>query len=288
MKPPVFSYQDPRTLPEGLDALAEHGDDARVLAGGQSLLPLLTMRLVRPRVVVDINKVDGLGRMSRDGGALRIGALVRAFAAERDAEVADALPVLAEAIGHIAHPQIRNRCTIGGNIAHADPSSELPAVLAALDGAVRLVSRGGERVVGWDEFFRSGFVTARGPDELLTEVIFPIRPGFAFRFREFARHRGGTAIAAVCVGLRVQEGIVSEARLAAIGVADRPVRLLEAEGALAGRRLDAGAAEQAGALASLEVDPPTDVHGGAVFRRGILAALVRRTIEGWDREEQAA
>ncbi len=300
MKPAVFSYLDPRTVEEALAALAEHGDDASVLAGGQSLIPLLNMRLARPEVVVDINRVAGLGELRHEpapppgagpgttAGAVRVGALVRAAQVERAAEVARALPVLTEAVRHIAHPQIRNRTTIGGNIAHADPSSELPAVLAALDGSVRLTRSAGERVVGWERFFVSVFATAREPDELVTEVIFPIPAGLRFRYVEFARHHGDFPVAGVCLGLRVASGVIAEARLAATGVADRPVRLREVERALAGQPVGAATARAAGELAASAVDPPADVHGTAAFRRGVTATLVRRTIESWDVEGAAA
>jgi carbon-monoxide dehydrogenase medium subunit len=189
--------------------------------------------------------------------------------------------VLAEAVRHIAHPQIRNRTTIGGNIAHADPSSELPAVLAALDGAVVLRSSDGERTVGWEEFFVSVFTTAREPEELVTEVVFPVPPGLDFRWAEFARHHGDFPVAGVCLGLSVSAGVVREARLAATGVADRPMRLREVEAALTGAVLGEETAREAGRLAGRAVDPPSDVHGGGEFRSAILATLVRRAIASW-------
>ncbi|WP_200827706.1 FAD binding domain-containing protein [Thermomonospora echinospora] len=286
MKPAVFSYLDPRTLEEALGALADHGDDASVLAGGQSLVPLLNMRLARPEVVVDVNRVPGLDALRVDAGAVRVGALVRAAAVERDPAVAGALPVLAEAVRHIAHPQIRSRTTIGGNIAHADPSSELPAVLAAVDGAVVLRSAEEERTVGWEEFFVSVFTTAREPEELVTEVVFPVRPELEFRWVEFARHHGDFPVAGVCLGLSLADGAVRQARLAATGVGDRPLRLREVEAALTGSVLGPETAREAGELAGRAVDPPSDVHGSGDFRRAILATLVRRTIESWPGQAQ--
>jgi carbon-monoxide dehydrogenase medium subunit len=286
VKPAVFSYLDPRTVEEALDALGEHGDDASVLAGGQSLVPLLNMRLARPEVVVDINRVPGLDASRVEAGAVRVGALVRAATVEKDPALADALPVLADAVRHIAHPQIRNRTTIGGNVAHADPSSELPAVLAALDGAVVLRSADGERTVGWEEFFVSVFTTAREPEELVTEVVFPVRPELEFRWTEFARHHGDFPVAGVCLGLDVEDGVVRAARLAATGVGDRPVRLREAEAALTGAALGAETARAVGELARRAVDPPSDVHGSGDFRRAVLATLVRRTIETWPDRSQ--
>lgn len=283
MKPAVFAYRDPRTLGDALALLAEHGDDASVLAGGQSLIPLMNMRLARPELIVDINRVPGLDSLRCDAHAVSIGATVRAVTVERDPGVAHVLPMLATAVAQIAHPQIRNRTTIGGNVAHADSSSELPAVLAALDGAVRLRSLNAERVVAWNDFFVSTFVTARVSDELLTEVIFPVPQGFSFRYEEFARHRGDFPVAGVCLGLRVADGVVSGARMAATGVSDRPVRLSAAEARVTGTPLErlSSQAPEIGQLAAAAVEPPADVHGTREFRRGILATLVRRTLENW-------
>lgn len=288
MKPAVFAYLDPRTLEEAVDVLDKHGDDASVIAGGQSLVPLLNMRLARPEVVVDINRVPGLAEVRCEAEAVRIGALTRAATVEKDPRIARTLPVLVEAVGCIAHPQIRNRTTIGGNVAHADPSSELPAVLAALDGSVTLRARYGERMVSWEEFFLSVFTTAREPNELVTEVAFPVRPEFRFRWTEFARHHGDFPVAGLCLGLRISDGTVLEARLAATGVGDRPVRLRAAEAFLAGRELGESTAREAGELAATAVDPPTDIHGGSDFRRAVLATLVRRTIGSWQENGEAA
>ena len=168
MKPAAFEYVAPQQVDEALEILAHRGDDTSILSGGQSLMPLLNMRLARPEVLLDANRLAELSSWEIIGGEVRVGALVRAAVLERDAQLRAALPVLPEAISHIGHPQIRNRTTIGGNIAHADPSSELPGVLAALDGSVELRSSTAARTLSWDEFFVTVFTSAREPDEMVT------------------------------------------------------------------------------------------------------------------------
>jgi len=279
MKPPAFEYRRPTSVEEALAVLAEHGPDAAVLAGGQSLVPLLNLRLSRPEVVVDINRLPGLAGVRVTETAVEVDALVRARALERDAAAGSALPVLHEALAVVAHPQIRNRTTIGGNISHADPSSELPGVLAALDGRVRLESAArGAREVGWEEFFLGVFTTAKEPDELLTGVVFPRAAGWQWRFREVSRRQGDYPMAGLCAGVRVGGGVIEEARLVAIAVADRPLRLRAAEQALVGQPVGEAAVEQASAAATEGWEPMSDLHGTADYRRGLVRTLVRRSL----------
>jgi aerobic carbon-monoxide dehydrogenase medium subunit len=279
VRPAVFNYRDPRSLDEALDLLREIGSDAAILAGGQSLMPLLNMRLAVPEVVVDINRVAGLDDVAVEAGTVRIGSMARARTVERDKATSSVLPVLIEALQQVAHPQIRNRTTIGGSIAHADPSSELPGVLAALDGSVTLTSSTRVRTVGWDDFFISVFTTSREPDELVTAVSFPVLEDFRFRFDEFARRKGEYPIVGLCAGTALDNGRIVGARMAAIGVGTVPMRLRRAESALLDAQMDDVKAHEAAAeVAAQEVDPPQDVHASTAFRRGLLSTLVRRAL----------
>lgn len=277
MKPPVFEYRDPASLTEALSLLAEHGADASILAGGQSLIPLLNLRLARPEIVIDINRIPDLDTVDVNADRVRVGALARVRRLERDHGIRRAAPALSDALGNIAHPQIRSRTTIGGNIAHADPSSELPGVLAAFDGTVELTSTGGVRRVAWHDFFETVFTTSRRPDEVLTAVEFPTPPGSAFSFTEVARRPGDYPLAGVCVG-RLADGSM---RIAVIAVSDRPVRLHSTETAARGADLSSDAVRrQIAREAAAEIDPVDDAHGSARFRRGLVATLVERTLTG--------
>lgn len=275
MKPPVFEYRDPISLAETLSLLSEHGADASILAGGQSLVPLLNLRLARPEYVIDINRVPGLDGVDISADRVRIGALARVRRLERDAAILRAAPALSEALGNIAHPQIRSRTTIGGNLAHADPSSELPGVLAAFDGSVELTGSSGVRMVSWSDFFQTVFTTSRQPDELLTAVEFPTPAGSTFAFSEVARRPGDYPLAGVCIG-RLADGSL---RISVIAIADRPVRLVATESAAKGADLSSLAVRrQIARDAAAEVDPIDDAHGSARFRRGLVATLVERTL----------
>lgn len=282
MKPPLFRYTAPTSLEEALAVLAEHGDEVSVLSGGQSLVPLLNMRLARPEVLLDLNRVmglDGLQRSTESGQpAFHVGALVRARRLELDEQVRAELPVVGVAISHVGHPQVRNRTTIGGNVAHADPSSELPGVLAALDGEVVLTSVRGSRVVGWEEFFVSVFTTSREPDELVTEVRLPVCPEWRFDFVEFARRHGDFPIVALTLGTRIEGGRLTGLRVSATGVGERVVRLGVTEGLIADRPLDASLIDELVASAQAEVDPTADAAGSADYRRSLVGTLLRRCL----------
>ncbi|MCW2904512.1 MAG: carbon monoxide dehydrogenase medium chain, partial [Streptosporangiaceae bacterium] len=235
MKPPAFDYQEPRTLNEIVELLARADQDATVLAGGQSLVPLLNLRLARPDVVVDINRVPGLDGIEVADDAVTIGAMARLSALERDGALDDALPIVPEAIRLVAHPQIRNRTTLGGSLCHADPAAELPAVAIALDARLHLRSRDAGRTEDAADFFQSVFTTTRRPEELLTAVEFPRHPGFRFCFEEVARRHGDFPFVGLCLGVQIEDGVVTAARLAGAGIAERPLRLPVTEGALVGR-----------------------------------------------------
>jgi len=275
MKPPLFAYRDPETLEEVLSLLEEHGSDASLLAGGQSLLPLLNLRLARPEVIIDLRRVAGLDGVEVDAQGVRLGAMVRARAVERSLRIREVAPALSDAVACIAHPQIRSRTTIGGNIAHADPSSELPGVMAAFEGRVELTSAKGSRWVPWSEYFITVFTTAREPEEFVTRVDFPLEAGMTYSFREIARRPGDYPLAAVCCGLAWDGDVISRARVAAVAVADRPVRLPDVEEALMGRSAkDPSVVREVRAIAAESTPAHDDGHGSARYRRSIVGTLL--------------
>ncbi len=279
MKPPPFEYHAVASVDEAVALLGEHGEDAKVLAGGQSLVPLLALRLARPAHLVDINGVEALTSLA-NGDGLAVGSLVRQRVAERSEQVASANPLLVRALGLIGHSAIRNRGTIGGSIAHADPAAELPSVLLALDGEVEARSARGVRTVPAADLFQGFLTTSLAPDELLTAVRFPAwQPGTGWSFQEFSRRSGDFAIAGVAAMVRTDKnGMIADARIALSGMGPTPVRAPKAEAALAGQQpADATwAAASQDAVAGL--DPPADIHGTAAYRRHLAGALVRRAL----------
>jgi carbon-monoxide dehydrogenase medium subunit len=281
MKPAPFAYRAPGSLEDALALLAEHCGDAKLLAGGQSLIPVMNFRLAQPALLVDLNRVTELDfvRAGEDGG-LRLGALVRQRRLERDPLVARRAPLLAEAVPHIAHPQIRNRGTLGGSLAHADPAAELPAVAVALGARFRLRRAAGERWVEAADFFRGLFTTALEPDEALAEVAVPPPPercGWAFL--EQARRHGDYAQVGVAamVGLG-EDGACRAARLVYLAVGERPLAAAAAA-ALVGGRLTGEAVAAAAAAAAREMEPASDVHASAAFKRHLTRVLTRRALE---------
>jgi carbon-monoxide dehydrogenase medium subunit len=279
MKLPSVEYEAPTTVAEVVGLLAEHQDEASVLAGGQSLIPLLALRLARPAVLVDVNGVTELSGMSRVNGWLAVGAMTREYMAEESAAVAEAVPLLAAALPLIGHEAIRNRGTIGGSLAHADPAAELPAVARALDAEFVVRSTSGERVIPAAEWFEGYLSTARRPDEVLVEVRFPTAaPGTGVAFLEVARRHGDFAIVGLAASLTLADGAISDARLAFSGVADVPVRALDAEALLVGERPSAQLFEEAARRATADLDPPADLHGSSEYRKKVAATLVRRAL----------
>ena len=278
MKPPPFAYECPTEVADAVALLAQHGADARPLAGGQSLVPLLNFRLARPAVLVDLNRIVALGHVTVEDGALRIGAMARQAAIEADLNVARGWPLLTEAIGHIAHPQIRNRGTVGGSLAHNDPAAELPAVMLALDAQMTAQGPEGARTVQADDFFAGTMETALAPDELLTEIRVPAPPeGTGWGFQEAARRQGDFALVAVAVLLRpsgTAGGIA--ARVVVTGTGDGPARMREAESILAAQGTDGDACEAAGSAAAESSLPADDPHAPGWYRKRLVAALTRR------------
>lgn len=290
MKPPPFLYACPDTLDEALALLAEHGDEAKVLAGGQSLVPLLSFRLARPTVLVDINRVAGLDRIDVTDGEVRFGSTVRERAAERSADVGAHAPMVAAALPFIGHEAIRTRGTIGGSIAHADPAAELPAVALAMDAELVATSAsGGERAIPAADFFQGFFTTALEPEEILTEVRIPRMPAATgVAVEEMARRHGDFAMVGAVVALTVADGSIAAARVALLNVSDAPVRAREAEEALVGASPTDETFRAAADLAVRDLEPASDLHATGDYRRRVAATLIRRALTRATAESQEA
>jgi carbon-monoxide dehydrogenase medium subunit len=281
LKPAPFRYFAPESVEEAVGLLAEHGDDARPLAGGQSLVPAMNFRLAQPAVLVDLNRVADLDSIAVVDGGLRLGAMVRQANAERDAHVRRLAPLLAETLPSIAHPQIRNRGTVGGSLAHADPAAELPAVCVALEGRLRLRSIGGDRWVAASEFYRGLFETALEAGELLVEVELPApAPRSGQAFLEIARRHGDFALVGVAAVVTLDEaGRCSAARVVLMSVGESPVSAAAAVAHLLGAEPSSERiAVAAAAAAHDDIDPPADLHASAAYRRHLAEVLVRRCL----------
>jgi aerobic carbon-monoxide dehydrogenase medium subunit len=277
MKLPPVDYEAPTAVPEAVELLAEHADEASVLAGGQSLIPLLALRLARPAVLIDINGIDELSGVSATDGWVAIGAMTRECVAEESEALASTVPLLTAALPLIGHEAIRSRGTIGGSLAHADPAAELPAVARALDAEFVVRGPSGERVIPAAEWFEGYLTTSRRPDELLVEVRFPAAGrGTGTSFQEVARRHGDFAIVGLAASLTLSEGVISDARLAFAGMSDVPVRAVDAEAVLVGEVPSAELFDEAAGRATDGVDPPADLHGSSDYRKKVAAALVRR------------
>jgi carbon-monoxide dehydrogenase medium subunit len=281
MKPAPFAYARPTSVEEARALLAAGDGEAKLLAGGQSLVPMLNMRLVRPAVVVDLNGIPELGRIaSAPDGGLLIGALARHADLAASPLVRARAPLLAEAARHVGHAAIRNRGTLGGSLAHADPAAELPAALVALDALLVLSGAGGARTLPAAQLFRGPLSTALAADEILTEIRVPAQaPGWGFA--EVARRPGDFALAGVAAVVRLAPGAPGrseQAHLVGFGLGDRPVRLTPAEDVVGGARPDAETAARAAAVAGEACDPPSDVHGSAEYRRHLAAVLAETAL----------
>jgi carbon-monoxide dehydrogenase medium subunit len=277
MKLPPVEYEAPTTVAEAVDLLAEHADEASVLAGGQSLIPLLALRLARPEVLIDVNGIGELSGVAATDGWVAIGAMTREYVAEASTTIADSVPLLAAALPLIGHEAIRSRGTIGGSLAHADPAAELPAVARALDAVFVVRGQSGERVIPAAEWFEGFLMTSRRPDELLVEVRFPAAgPGTGVSFHEVARRHGDFAIVGLAASLVLSGGVINDARLAFAGLSDVPVRAAAAEDLLVGERPSAELFDEAARLATENVHPPDDLHGSSDYRKTVAAVVLRR------------
>lgn len=280
MKLPSFEYHLAESVEEAVGLLAEFGDECKVLAGGQSLVPLMAFRLARPAHLIDVNSLADLAHIS-DGDGLEIGAMVRHREAERSDTVIAEAPMVAAALGYVGHAAVRNRGTVGGSIAHADPAAEMPAVLTALDGQVVARSTRGERTIGADTFIQGFLTTDLEPDELVTAIRVPPRSAATgWAFDEFSRRNGDFAIVGVATMISLAtDGRVSSARLVFSGVGSTPMRAVEAERAMVGEtpspELWALAADQAASA----LDPPADLHGSPAYRRQLARVLAARSLQ---------
>ena len=281
MKPAKFDYYDPTSLEEALALLDTHQGDGKVLAGGQSLMPLLNMRLARPNIVVDINRIQELNYVRASDGGIAIGALARQRALQTEQLIAERMPILQEAAYYIAHPQIRSRGTICGSIAHADPAAELPALALALEAEMTLGSAKGARSVGAETFFQSFFTTALAANEILTEVRFPALPkDSAWSVLEISRRHGDFAIVGIVAGLALDRDrqVIAQARLVYFGVGPTPIRVKAAEEALIGQAAAEPAFEAAAQSAKQGIDPSNDIHASEAYRRAVAASLTKRAL----------
>jgi CO/xanthine dehydrogenase FAD-binding subunit len=281
MKPAPFRYVAARSLEQALQLKAEHGDEARFLAGGQSLVPTMNFRLTQPALLIDINPLSEFAGVHKSAaGGVRIGALTRYRALERDPATARELPLIHEALPHIAHPQIRNRGTIGGNLAHADPASEMPAIVLALGGRLRAQSVRGERWIGAADFFLGALTTALAPDEMLTDVELPVAaPRSGACFMELARRRGDFAIIGVACTLRLDaDGRCSEARIGLCNAGDTPVVVAAAGDSLVGERIAPPQIDEAAAIVRRSIEPGGNVHASKEYQRHIAGVLTARAL----------
>lgn len=280
MKAPPFKYLRPQALEEVFEIFSRYGEEAKLLAGGQSLLPALNMRLASPAVLVDINAIGTLRGVCVEGGQLRIGALTRHCELERSSEIAQAVPLLRQAIQHVAHAAIRNRGTFGGSIAYADPAAELPAVTLTLGARFVLRSSKGERKVQADRFFRGMYETALQPDEVLIAAEFPIiRRDERFIFSELARRQGDFAIVGVCAQARIRAGCADSVRIGLLGAGAAPVLATAAMQALEGRRLDGDSIAEAQRLLERDIEPMGDLYATASTKRYLARVQLGRTLE---------
>ncbi len=280
MKLPRFEYHAPKSLDEALVLLAEMGDEARPLAGGQSLLPLMCLRLARPAHLVDLGGVGELRRLEVRDGALTIGGCVRQRTVERSPDVSGVCPLLAQALPLVGHPQIRSRGTIGGSVAHADPAAELPLVALVLDATLVTRSSRRTREIPASSFFESAFSTVIEPDELLAEIRLPASaPGARGAFREFSRRHGDFAVVGVAAYMNSgADGRIVGARLGFSGVDSTPVRVADAEAMLVGADPSPDLFEAVAHEAAEKLEPSSDLHGSSAYRRHLAAVLARRAL----------
>jgi CO/xanthine dehydrogenase FAD-binding subunit len=280
MKLPPFDYACPTTLPEAVQLLASN-DDAKALAGGQSLVPMLAFRLSQPALLVDLRKLADLRGIRISDKGVTLGAMVRWRDIEDDERLETAHPLLKAAIAHVAHYQIRNRGTVGGSIAHADPAAEMPGIAMTCDAEIGVVGKSGARVIQAADFFQGALTTALTPDEIIVEIRLPAWPvGRRWGFQEFARRRGDFAMAAAAVFYDQDErGKARNAHVGVIGVGDRPMRLTAVEDVLNGQTIDEATIAKADAATSAAVDPQDDIHASAAYRRSLVGTMVERALK---------
>jgi carbon-monoxide dehydrogenase medium subunit len=281
MKLPPFDYACPSSIAEAIALLASHRGEAKVLAGGQSLIPMLAFRVAAPAVLIDLRKIAELRRIGLANDGVTLGAMVRWRDILEHPELRTAHPLLMTAVAHVAHYQIRNRGTVGGSLAHADPAAELPAIAVTCDAGITVMGKAGERIIAARDFFRGPLTTALDAEEMVTEIRFPAWPAKRrFGFCEFARRRGDFALAGAAVFYDDSGGTADNAHVGAIGVADRPMRLGAVEEVLNGKAIDEETIGKAEAAASAAVDPPDDIHASGAYRKALIGVMVERALRG--------
>jgi len=281
MKMPPFDYACPATLPEALALLSAHDGDAKLLAGGQSLVPVLAFRLAAPKLLIDLRKLTDLRTINITPGGVTLGAMVRWCDIESDDRLFTAHPLLVAAVAHVAHYQIRNRGTVGGSIAHADPAAEMPGIAVTCEAEIVAASKAGTRIIKAGDFFQGALTTALEADEIIVEIRLPAWPvGRRWGFQEFARRRGDFALAAAALFYdRDASGKAANAHVGVIGVADRPLRLSSVEAVLNGTSIDAATIAQAEAATSAAINPDSDIHASGAYRKALAGTMVERALK---------
>ncbi|HUK22993.1 MAG TPA: xanthine dehydrogenase family protein subunit M [Terriglobales bacterium] len=280
MIPPAFEYLRPKTIPEAISLLQQHGEDAKILSGGQSLIPMMKLRLARPAFLVDINRIAGLAYIKEEGGFLKIGALTREADLEASPLIQSKYPIILDTAHVIADPQVRNMATVAGNLAHGDPANDHPATMLALGAQIVAMGAKGERVVAIEEFFLSVFTTALQPGEILTEIRIPAPPAHSGgAYFKLERKVGDFATAAVAAQVTLDgKGLCQKAGIGLTNVGPAPIKARKAEDFLRGKRLDAANIAQAAQLAAEDAQPSADLRGPAEYKKGLVKELARRAL----------
>ena len=290
MKPAAFDYVVADSIDMAVASLADGGGDAKIIAGGQSLVPMLNFRLLRPSVLIDINRIGDLAFIEEAGKKIRVGALTRHYQLETSPVIARHLPVLASAMTHVAHLAIRNRGTIGGSLSHADPAAELPMMALLLDAELHIASASGKRTIAARDFFVGALTVDLARDDIVTEIVLPkLPPKTGWGFEEVARRSGDFALAAAAATLTLSAGVISQARIALTGVGATPVRAAEAEALLVGQALEPGLINRIIDAVRAAIEPDTDLHASSDYRRHLGGVLAGRAVSAaWRRANESA
>ena len=290
MKPAAFDYVIADSIDMAVASLADGGGDAKIIAGGQSLVPMLNFRLLRPSVLIDINRIGDLAFIEEAGKKIRVGALTRHYQLETSPVIARHLPVLACAMTHVAHLAIRNRGTIGGSLSHADPAAELPMMALLLDAELHIASASGKRTIAARDFFVGALTVDLARDDIVTEIVLPkLPPKTGWGFEEVARRSGDFALAAAAATLTLSAGVISQARIALTGVGATPVRAAEAEALLVGQALEPGLIDRIIDAVRAAIEPDTDLHASSDYRRHLAGVLAGRAVSAaWRRANESA
>ncbi|WP_431324708.1 FAD binding domain-containing protein [Rhizobium sp. YTU87027] len=287
MKPSPFDYFAAHTVAEAAEALAAANGDGKIIAGGQSLMPMINFRLVKPTILIDINRIAGLDRIELNGSRLKIGATVRHYMTATNSLIERHVPILHDVMHHVAHMTVRNRGTFCGSVCHADPAAEMPMMTLLLDGTIIAMSVRGERQIPTSEFFTGSLMNALEPDELVTAVeIDTLSPDTGWGFEEFSKRHGDFALACVATTMRIVGGVASEVRFGMMGVGETPLRLVEIQELVEGNALSDAVLDRVAETLSTILTPNTDIHASADYRRHLAGALARRALrDAWKRAE---